>query len=70
MPRFITLTNMQYVTNPKFLAVLGGVLASVAVMGSGLHTWSEALTPSFVFGALGAVATALTALHLDKPDQQ
>lgn len=58
---------MSTLTNPAFLAVLAGALASIAVMGSGLQSWSEVVTPSFVFGALGAVATAITALHLEKP---
>lgn len=58
---------MNYLSNPRFLAVLAGALGSIAIMGSGLHTWAEVVTPSFVFGAIGAIATALTALHLDKP---
>lgn len=61
---------MSYLTNPQFLAVVAGALASIAVMGSGLQTWHEAATPSFVFGALGALATAITALHLDKPQDK
>ena len=59
---------MQYLNNSKLWAVIAGALASIAVMGTGVKTWAEVLSPPFVFGALGALATAITALHLDKPN--
>lgn len=59
---------MSYLLNRKVLGVLAGALGSIAAMGAGLNTWHDALSPAFIFGAIGALATAITALHLDKPE--
>ena len=41
--------------------ILAGCLVSLGAMGANLHQWGEALTPSFVFGALGVVGTNIAA---------
>lgn len=52
----------------KHLALLGASLASIGAMGAGAHEWAEVLSPQFVFGALAAIGTTITALYTDRPN--
>lgn len=56
-----------YFSDPKVLAVFGGILTSVSLLVGNLNTWAEAGKPGFVAGVLLAVGTALGALHVDSP---
>jgi hypothetical protein len=54
--------------NTKLVLVLLASLGALALQISGLHSWAEASSPSFVGGALTAVVTAVSALYVSKPE--
>ncbi len=54
----------------KHYALIGGMLAAIGSMGASAHDWSEVFTPSFVFGALGAVGAVITALYTERPNER
>lgn len=51
----------------KHWAVMGALLASLATQLGGVHNWQETLTPGFVSGLIGMIATTLTALFVGRP---
>lgn len=53
--------------NKQHWASIIGVVSSICVMGASLHTWQEATTPQFVFGAFGAVVSVLAGIFSDRP---
>lgn len=53
--------------NKDTLLIAALVLGAISSFGAGLHTWDEALTPSFVFGSIGAVAAAIKAYYSPRP---
>lgn len=58
--------SVGHFTSRHWLA-LGMMLSSVGAMGASAHTWAELATPSFVFGAGGAIGSVLVAIFTNKP---
>lgn len=54
----------------KHWALIGGALAAIGAMGASAHDWSEVLTPSFVFGAIGQVGLLITAMYTERPNER
>jgi hypothetical protein len=53
----------HWVTIAMFAGSLSLLLAS-------LHSWSEATSPQFLAGVIGAIATTLKATFDDKPERK
>ncbi len=51
----------------KHWAVVAAMGASLAAQLNGVHNWSETLTPGFVSGLLGMIATTLSAMFIGAP---
>jgi hypothetical protein len=54
----------------QHLTILGMCLVSIAALGANLETWSEALSPGFIFPALGAIGSTLAGIYSPKPVHQ
>ena len=54
--------------NKQHYFALGLLLAAISTQIASLSTWAEAVHPAFVAGAIGAVASVLTAIYSDKPE--
>lgn len=52
---------------PSHFAILGAMLAAIALQIAGLDHWADAIKPQFVAGMLLAIASTLTAMFSDKP---
>lgn len=53
----------------KHYALIAAVLASIASMGATAKEWSDILTPQFVFGAMGAIASTIGGMYMQRPNE-
>ena len=53
--------------NKMALAAFAGCLVSLSVMGANLPDWSAALSPGFIFPALGAIGSTLLGIYSPRP---
>jgi hypothetical protein len=51
------------------LYTLALLLGSIALMGSGIQTWSELTKPAVVFGLIANVAAVLKAMYQGSPNE-
>ena len=58
---------MPFALSTKHYALIAGCVIALGSMTSALHSWSEALTPQFIGGALGVIGTQLGAILSEKP---
>ncbi len=51
----------------KHWMVIAGLASSIATQLASQHGWSDTLTPGFIAGLLGQIATTITAIFIGKP---